>query len=60
GHICIMLPKYHCELNFIEYFWGTVKHWLCEHCDYTFSTVQSNMQQALQSVPVETICKWEH
>lgn len=22
GHLCIMLPKYHCELNVIEFFWG--------------------------------------
>jgi hypothetical protein len=39
GHICIFLPKFHCELNFIEYFWGAVKQYLCEHCDYSFSTL---------------------
>lgn len=60
GHMCIFLPKYHCELNFIEYFWAAVKRDLREHCDYTFEGLNSRMESALASVTVETIRKWEH
>ena len=60
GHLCIFLPKFHCELNFIEYFWGAMKKYLRDHCDYTFATLQENLPKALESVAVETIRKWEH
>ena len=60
GHLSIFLPKFHCELNFIEYFWGAVKRYLRENCDYTFTTLQENLLKALESVSVETIRKWEH
>jgi len=60
GHLCIILPKFHCELNFIEYFGGAIKQWIHEHCDYTFVTLQVNMPQALASVDALLIRKWQN
>jgi hypothetical protein len=60
GHLCIFLPKFHCELNFIEFFWGVVKKYLRDNCDYTFDTLKENMPKALASVPLNTIRRWEH
>lgn len=59
GHLCIFLPKFHCELNFIEFFWGAVKKYLRDRCDYTFDTLKENMPLALASVQLQTIRKWE-
>jgi hypothetical protein len=25
GHLCLYYPKYHCELNFTEQYWGNAK-----------------------------------
>jgi hypothetical protein len=60
GHMCVFLPKYHCEINFIKYFWGAGKPYLLENCDYTFQTLKLNMPKALASVLVALIRKWEH
>ncbi|KAF9456185.1 hypothetical protein BDZ94DRAFT_1144265, partial [Collybia nuda] len=41
-------------------FWGEVKKYLRDNCDYTFPTLQANLPIALASVRLSTIRKWEH
>lgn len=60
GHLCLFFPKFHCKLNYIEFFWAQVKKYLRDHCDYTFDTLKDNMTKALESVPLATIRRWEH
>ncbi|OAX37434.1 hypothetical protein K503DRAFT_648391, partial [Rhizopogon vinicolor AM-OR11-026] len=50
GHLCTFLPKYHCERNFIEFFWDAVKRYLCENCDYTFEMLKTNLPKAMAAV----------
>jgi hypothetical protein len=54
------LPKFHCELNFIEFFWGIVTKYLREQSDHTFDTLKENLPKALSSVPLATIRGWKH
>ena len=37
-----------------------MKRYLWEHCDYTYSGLQKNIPDAMASVDVLTIQKWEH
>ena len=60
GQLCLFLPKFHSKLNCIELFWGMVKKYLHDNCDYTFDTLKDNMPKALASIPLETIHRWEH
>jgi hypothetical protein len=48
GHLCIFLPKFHCELDLMEFFWGAVKKCLRDNCDYTCPGLQKNMPASLR------------
>ena len=49
GHICIFLPKFHPEMNFIERYWAVIKRWLRYHCDEGGNTMRVRMKKAMDN-----------
>jgi hypothetical protein len=56
GHLCDYYPKYYCELNFIEQYWGTAKLRFCiaGHAR-TLDEMQRKMLGCLDDIPLEQI-----
>ena len=48
-------PKFHCELNYIEYFWYHSKWYARESCDYTIDDLRRHVPDALVQVRNSTI-----
>lgn len=38
GQIVLFYPKFHCELNWIEYYWARVKLYTRTHCEYNIKS----------------------
>ena len=51
-------PKYHCEFNYIEMFWGAAKAWSRAHCIFNFSDHVQIVPKALDSVSLSKIRKF--
>jgi len=59
GHLCDYYLKYHCELNFIEQYWGAAK--LCYRvagCARTLDVMEKKMLESLDDVPLEQIRRY--
>ena len=54
GHICRMLPKFHCEINPIEQFWAWLKVYLRRHCTYSIQGLRDNLPAGIDAVPIAT------
>ena len=54
----LFLPKFHCELNFIEQVWGHAKHVYCQFLPLLKeSKLEKNIIQALDSVSLPSMCQ---
>ncbi|CAG8545578.1 11312_t:CDS:2, partial [Scutellospora calospora] len=50
GHKIIFYPKFYCELNYIENYWGATKRYIRANCNYSFNTLKNTVSAALESV----------
>jgi transposase len=58
GHLVLFYPKFHCELNWIEHYWGETKRYTRRNCTYTLAGLREVLPTALESVPDTLV--WKH
>ena len=58
GYSIDYYPKYHCEFNYIEMFWGAAKAWSRSNCTGDFNDHVKIAPKALDSVAVSKIRKF--
>jgi len=58
GHVFEWYPKFYCECNFIEQYWGFAKREVRGLCSYKYADLLKHVPKTLDSVPIMTIRKF--
>jgi hypothetical protein len=59
GHLVTFLPKYHPELNPIEYVWGRSKIYARQHCSYSLPALRTMVPECLGQGVVTDELVWK-
>jgi transposase len=59
GHLVTFLPKYHPELNPIEYVWGRSKRYARQHCSYSLPALRTMIPKCLGPAVVTDELVWK-
>jgi len=60
GDLVMFFQKFHCKINWIEYFWAQCKRYAREYCDYILTGLRARIPDALASVQDSTIHSCYH
>jgi len=58
AHLVIFYPSFHCELNFIEYFWRRATVYLLANCVYNYAVLVRTVPEAFVQIPNKVICNY--
>ena len=58
GHMCIFLPKFHCELNAIERCWCHAKKYTIQYANGSIIRLRKIVPESLQTCTPDVICKY--
>ena len=54
GHEVIFYPKFHCELNYIEFYWAALKRYTRYNCKYSFPELESTVREGIGDIRHES------
>ncbi len=55
SHVCMLLPKFHCEINLIERCWAQAKRYERAYMTYTIGGLRKNVPDGLDSITLDNI-----